>query len=167
MLTRWSRTETRLRRRQGFYWTNDEQKRLILASKEACRRALGRKITTEVASDYDKYGGVFYYAEDYHRASAAMPRPLPRPSLSWTYSVLTRCPIDGFALDAEQYLAKPGARVLSARPRCVAATLRELGAKELHEKHTPKLDEGFWRVHGPKPHCVIRSPNQPIETGSW
>ena len=56
--------------RSGFYWTNDKQKALILASKAAYEKALGgRTITTEcaAASEYDKYGGVFYYAEDYHQ----------------------------------------------------------------------------------------------------
>ena len=27
----------------------------------------------------------------------------------------------------------------------------------------PKLPEAFWKEHGPKPHCVIRSPNAPIQ----
>ena len=61
--------------RSGFYWTDDEQRQLILASREAYERALNDAgkglgaITTEVAaaSDYDQYGGVFYYAEDYHQ----------------------------------------------------------------------------------------------------
>ena len=58
--------------RSGAYWFDDEQKELILASKAAYEKALGRKITTEcaAASDYDKYGGLYYYAENYHRASA-------------------------------------------------------------------------------------------------
>ena len=50
---------------------DDTQKALILASKAAYEKALGGKsITTECApaADYDKYGGVFYYGEDYHRA---------------------------------------------------------------------------------------------------
>lgn len=100
----------------------------------------------------------------------AITRPsAPDPPCGGRTPVLTRCPIDGFALGAEQYLAKPGARpYCSAQPQCVSLPPFESWApKELHEKHTPKLDEGFWRVHGPKPHCVIRSPNQPIETGSW
>merc|ERR1719164_191534 len=56
--------------RSGFYWLDDEQKELILASKAAYEKALGGKtITTEctAASDYDEYGGVFYYGENYHQ----------------------------------------------------------------------------------------------------
>ena len=53
----------------GFYWVDETQKALILASKAAYEKALGKTITTECApaADYDKYGGVFYYGEDYHR----------------------------------------------------------------------------------------------------
>merc|ERR1712146_750254 len=49
--------------RSGAYWFDDEQKELILASKAAYEKALGRPITTEcaAASDYDKYGGCFFY----------------------------------------------------------------------------------------------------------
>ena len=56
--------------RSGFYWLDDEQRQLILASKAAYEQALGSaSITTEcaAASDYEQYGGVFYYAEDYHQ----------------------------------------------------------------------------------------------------
>lgn len=53
--------------RSGFYHFDDEQKRLIEASKVAYEAALGgdRKITTEIAgaSDYEKYGGLWYFAE--------------------------------------------------------------------------------------------------------
>ena len=39
----------------------------------AYQKALGKKITTEVAaaSDYDKYGGVWFYAEPYHQVQSA------------------------------------------------------------------------------------------------
>ena len=60
--------------RSGFYWFDDDQKALIEASKAAYEKALAnagkaRAITTEIAaaSDYDKYGGIWYYAEDYHQ----------------------------------------------------------------------------------------------------
>ena len=124
--------------RSGFYWFDDEQKELILASKAAYEKALGgRKITTEcaAASDYDQYGGVFYYAEDYH----------------------------------QQYLAKPMARpYCSAQPQCVSLPpFEEWAPKELQEKHAPKLPEAFWKAHGPKPHCVIMSPNEPFKWGEW
>lgn len=41
----------------------------LATSQDAYEKALGRKITTEcaAASDYDKYGGVFYYGEDHHQ----------------------------------------------------------------------------------------------------
>ena len=38
---------------------------------------------------------------------------------------------------------------------------------ELKEKHAPKLPEAFWTKHGPKPHCVIRSPHAPIGMNEW
>jgi len=119
--------------RSGAYWFDDEQKQLILSSKAAYEKALGRTITTECApaSDYDQYGGVFYYGEDYH----------------------------------QQYLAKPGARpYCSAQPQQVSLPPFETWAPKGLEHHKPKLPEEFWKLHGPTPHCVIRSPNEPI---SW
>jgi len=122
--------------RSGFYWFDDEQKALIEASKAAYGKALGKSITTETAaaSDYDKYGGVFYYGEDYH----------------------------------QQYLAKPMARpYCSAQPQCVSLPPFEEWAPPGLEQHAPKLPEAFWKRHGPKPHCVIRSPDEPIKWGDW
>jgi peptide-methionine (S)-S-oxide reductase len=128
--------------RSAFYWFDDEQRQLILASKEAYEKALAdagkkRSITTETApvSDYDQYGGVWYYGEDYH----------------------------------QQYLAKPGARpYCSAQPQVVSLPpFQSWAPKELQEKHAPKLPEAFWKKHGPTPHCVIRSPNEPIADGDW
>lgn len=126
------------RYRSGFYWFDDEQKALIEASKAAYEKALGkgRKITTETAaaSDYDKYGGLFYYGEGYH----------------------------------QQYLAKPGARpYCSAQPQCVALPPFEQWVPPGLEHHAPKLPAAFWKKHGPTPHCVINSPNEPIPWGSW
>ena len=65
--------------RSAFYWFDDEQKALILASKGAYEAALGRTITTEcaAASDYDKYGGCFFYAEDQHQQYLAKPGARP------------------------------------------------------------------------------------------
>ena len=65
--------------RSGFYWMDDEQKELILAGKAAYEKALGRTITTETAaaSDYDKYGGCFYYGENYHQQYLAKPGARP------------------------------------------------------------------------------------------
>ena len=65
--------------RSGFYWMDDEQKELILAGKAAYEKALGRTITTETAaaSDYDQYGGCFYYGENYHQQYLAKPGARP------------------------------------------------------------------------------------------
>jgi peptide-methionine (S)-S-oxide reductase len=57
--------------RSGFYFFDDEQKQLIEASKDAYEKRLEektgsfREITTEIAaaSDYEKYGGVWNFAE--------------------------------------------------------------------------------------------------------
>ena len=120
--------------RSGFYWTNDEQKQLILASKEAYEKALGRKITTEcaAASDYDKYGGVFYYAEDYHRASARYyPALCPRPSLWRTYSRADTLS-DRWICTRRRAIPRQTRRapvLLRSAAVRVAATLRELGAQ--------------------------------------
>lgn len=66
----------------------------------------------------------------------------------------------------QQYLAKPGARpYCSAQPQEVSLPAYEDWAPpELVETHRPKLPEEFWKKHGPTPHCVIKSPNEPI---SW
>ena len=63
----------------------------------------------------------------------------------------------------QQYLAKPGARpYCSAQPRCVSLPPFESWCPPGLEHHAPKLPEAFWAQHGPKPHCVINSPNEPI-----
>ena len=70
--------------RSGFYYFDEEQKQLIEASKAAYEKALadagkGRPITTEVAaaSDYDQYGGLWFYAEGYHQQYLAKPGARP------------------------------------------------------------------------------------------
>ena len=64
----------------------------------------------------------------------------------------------------QQYLAKPGARpYCSAQPQCVSLPPFESWAPPGLEHHAPKLPEAFWAEHGPKPHCVIRSPHAPIQ----
>jgi len=65
--------------RSGFYYFDDEQKQLIEASKAAYEKALGRPITTEIAaaSDYDQYGGLWYFAESYHQQYLASPGARP------------------------------------------------------------------------------------------
>eukprot|EP00566_Odontella_aurita_P015810 CAMPEP_0113539418 /NCGR_PEP_ID=MMETSP0015_2-20120614/7905_1 /TAXON_ID=2838 /ORGANISM="Odontella" /LENGTH=288 /DNA_ID=CAMNT_0000439091 /DNA_START=186 /DNA_END=1052 /DNA_ORIENTATION=+ /assembly_acc=CAM_ASM_000160 len=65
--------------RSGFYYFDDEQRQLIEASKTAYEEQLGRPITTEIAaaSDYDKYGGLWYYAEPYHQQYLSKPGARP------------------------------------------------------------------------------------------
>jgi len=63
----------------------------------------------------------------------------------------------------QQYLAKPGARpYCSAQPLQVCLPPFEQWAPASLAGHAPKLPEEFWKIHGPKPHCVIRSPHAPI-----
>lgn len=66
--------------RSGIYYFNDDQRRLIESSKAAYEVALGKgKIATEIASatDYDEYGGLWYYAEPYHQQYLAKPGSRP------------------------------------------------------------------------------------------
>jgi len=124
--------------RSGFYWTDDEQKELILASKAAYEKALGRPITTELAAaaDYDSYGGCFFHAENYHQQYLA--KPGARPYCS----------------------AQP--QGVSLPP------FEEWCPKDLQEKHAPKLPEAFWKAHAPGAGCrVVAAPNEPIKMGSW
>jgi len=126
--------------RSGLYYFDEEQRQLMEASKAAYEKALqecgkgrGKAITTEILSAQD-FESIFYYAEDYH----------------------------------QQYLAKPGARpYCSAQPQQVSLPpyqdwVPEDWSDELKAAHEPRLPEAFWQIHGPKPHCVIRSPNEPI-----
>lgn len=134
--------------RSGFYWMDDEQKQLILASKEAYEKKLQevtgrpRQISTEMAasSDYDSYGGLWYYAEAYH----------------------------------QQYLSKPGSRpYCSAQPQGVSLPDYDEWCpfpegSELREKHRPTLPESFWKRHAPKRGCsVVQEPNEPILESSY
>lgn len=66
--------------RSGIYYFNDDQKRLIESSKKAYEKALGKgEIKTEIAaaSDYDKYGGVWYFAEASHQQYLSKPGSRP------------------------------------------------------------------------------------------
>jgi len=66
--------------RSGIYYFNEDQKRLIEAAKDAYEKALGgREIKTEIAaaSDYDKHGGLWYFAEPYHQQYLAKPGARP------------------------------------------------------------------------------------------
>lgn len=64
----------------------------------------------------------------------------------------------------QQYLAKPGARpYCSAQPQEVSLPpFEDWAPPELLEAYKPKLPEEFWKKYGPKPHCVIRDPNEPM-----
>ena len=72
--------------RSGFYYFNEEQEKLIKASKAAYEKRLEEKtgmkrpITTEIAaaSDYDKYGGLWYFAEPVSSSSSHLIAFLPR-----------------------------------------------------------------------------------------
>lgn len=124
--------------RSGAYWFDDEQKELILASKAAYEEALGRPITTECAGASD----YDQYGEAFYYAEA----------------------------HHQQYLARPGARpYCSAQPQQVSLPPFEswCPSSALASKHAPRLPEAFWAKHGPKPHCVLKSPDAPIEVGDW
>lgn len=124
--------------RSGFYYFNDDQKRLIEASKEAFEKQLGRPITTEIAaaSDYEKYGGVWNFAEAYHQQYLS--KPGSRPYCS----------------------AQPQGVSLSA--------FDTWAPEDLKEKHAPTLPAGFWKQHGPTKGCsVVQLGNEPINESSY
>lgn len=125
--------------RSGFYYFNDDQKRLIEASRDAYEKALGgRKIATEIAaaSDYDQYGGLWYFAEPYHQQYLSKPGSRP---------------------------------YCSAQPQGVSLPPFETWAPEgLEEKHKPTLPESFWKQHGPRRGCsVVQASNDPIPESSY
>jgi len=64
----------------------------------------------------------------------------------------------------QQYLAKPGSRqYCSAMPLGLSLpSFDQWAPQALKDKYAPKLPEVFWIEHGPKPHCVLNSPDQPI-----
>ena len=98
--------------RSGLYYVDEEQRMLMEASKAAYEKALGQKITTEIAAASD-YPQCFYYAEDYHRAHRSNSTARLAVSVDGVASFISS--------PAEQYLAKPGARpYCSAQPRQVS-----------------------------------------------
>merc|ERR1719213_1562936 len=119
--------------RSGFYYFDEEQKALIEKSKEAYQKALA------AAGNGREISTEVAAASDY-------------PTLFF------------FAENYhQQYLAKPGARpYCSAQPQQVSLPPFESWAPDELSHHAPKLEEAFWKVHGPKPHCVINSPDEPI-----
>jgi len=125
--------------RSGFYWFDEEQRQLIQASAAAYEAALAK-------------AGKARKITTEMKAAADFP--------------------DGIFYFGEdyhqQYLAKPGARpYCSAQPQVVSLPPFEQWAPAGLEAHAPKLPEAFWTKHGPKPHCVIRSPHEPIAWGDW
>lgn len=124
--------------RSGFYYFDDDQRRLIEASKDAYEKQLGRPITTEIAgaSDYEKYGGLWYYAEKYHQQYLAT--PFARPYCS----------------------AQPQGVSLADYDSWVP--------EDLKEKYKPTLPESFWQKHGPKRGCsVVKESDEPISVDSY
>jgi len=120
--------------RSGLYWFDDEQKQLFESSKAAYEKAL---------------------------AAAGKGRGPITTEMAPASNYET---VFYYAEDYhQQYLAKPGARpYCSAQPLEVSLPPFEAWAPPELMHHAPKLPEDFWRQHGPKPHCVIRSPNEPI-----
>jgi len=132
--------------RSGFYYVDDEQQQLIAASKTAYETALGmdgtdQHITTEIAAatDYDQYGGLWYFGEPYHQQYLS--KPGARPYCS----------------------AQPrGVSVPSYDDWCPFADA------DLKEKHRPKLTDEFWKKYAPKRGCsVVSEPNEPIQENSY
>jgi len=123
--------------RSGLYWFDEEQKQLILASKAAYEKALSEKGHGPITTECAA-------ASDYDQCFY-------------------------FGEDYhQQYLAKPGARpYCSAQPLVVSLPPFESWVPKGLEHHAPKLPESFWKKHGPTPHCVIRSPNEPINPASY
>jgi len=125
--------------RSGLYYFDDEQRQLMEASKEAYEKALAK-----AGKGCGKVTTEIANAADF-------------PDQVFYYAEDYH----------QQYLAKPGARpYCSAQPQEVSLPpFEEWCPPELVSKYAPKLPEEFWVQHGPKPHCVIRSPNEPIAWG--
>jgi peptide-methionine (S)-S-oxide reductase len=134
--------------RSGFYYMNDEQEQLINASKDAYEKRLEevlgnkRPITTEVASasDYDQYGGLWFFAEPYHQQYLAKPGSRPYCSAQ----------PQGVSLpEYDEWCPFPE-------------------GSELREKHRPTLPKSFWTKYGPRRSCsVVQEPNEPIAVNSY
>jgi len=124
--------------RSGFYYFDEEQKQLIERSRDAYQAALkARGINREITTEIAP-------ASDYDQLFYFA---------------------EGYH---QQYLAKPGARpYCSAQPQQVSLPAFDTWATPDLVVHDPKLPEAFWKKHGPKPHCVINSPNEPISWGDW
>jgi len=119
--------------RSGFYWFDEDQKRLIEASKTYYEGKLGRPITTEIAAaaDYEQYGGLWYFAEQYHQQYLA--KPGSRPYCSAQPQGVDMAPFEAWC------------------------------PEDLRETYAPKLPEAFWNAEKPRRGCsVVNSPNEPV-----
>lgn len=133
--------------RSGFYYFNDEQKQLIEASKEAYEKRLEektgskREITTEIAaaSDYEKYGGLWYFAEPHHQQYLSKPGARPYCSAQ----------PQGVSLpDYDEWCP--------------------FNDQALKEKYQPTLPKSFWDKYAPRRGCsVVKEPNELIAEGSF
>jgi len=134
--------------RSGFYHFNDEQKQLIEASKKAYEAKLEdatrkkRPITTEIkgATEYDQYGGLWYFAEVYHQQYLSKPGSRPYCSAQ----------PQGVSLpEYEEWCPFPE-------------------GSELREKHRPTLPASFWKKHAPRRGCsVVQESNELISESSY
>jgi len=133
--------------RSGFYYFDDEQKQLIEASKGAYEKALSEKtgnkaITTEIASasDYEKYGGLWFFAEQYHQQYLSKPGSRPYCSAQ------------------PQGVSLPDYAEWSPFEK----------DSDLYKKHEPTLPPSFWSQYAPRRGCsVVNSPNEVISESSY
>ena len=160
--------------RSGFYYFDEEQKQLIEASKTAYEGALAkagksRPITTEIAaaSDYDAYGGLWYYGEQYHQQYLA--KPGARPYCSAQPQCVSVPAFESWApAGLEHHAPKlPEVRAHATpppRPRQPDGRM----TMWLHVSVCVRLDvcasQAFWNLHAPGAGCrVVNAPNEPIE----
>lgn len=123
--------------RSGLYYFDEEQKQLYEASRDAYQAALKAAGKGEGDHITTEIAAAADYTQIFYYAEDSH----------------------------QQYLAKPGARpYCSAQPQVVSLPPFESWApKALTDKYAPKFTESFWKEHGPTPHCVIQSPNAPIQ----
>jgi peptide-methionine (S)-S-oxide reductase len=132
--------------RSGLYFFDEDQKILYEASKVAYEKALksagiDRPIATQIASasDYDKYGGLWYFAESYHQQYLAKPGARPYCSAQ---------PQSVSLPDYDEW-----------------CPFQDEQRKEFYR---PKLPQSFWKQYGPKRGCsVVSESNEPISVNAY